>query len=102
MSTSFSSKGNQQQTNGKGKRGECDRYSERTVSLNAASDKKSDRRSAETRKRRGKGEGACAAFRRILLRKPQSIDCKVRAAQTEKKQANEKPRKRGWSEIEDF
>src|SRR5713226_4579106 len=70
--------------------------------LNAGSDQKAHSPSAKSRNGRGKGESARAAFRRILLRQPQGVNGKIRAAKTKKEKANKKPRKRGRPKIENL
>src|SRR5216684_942446 len=70
--------------------------------LNASADQEGDCRSAKSRKGGGKGESAGAAFSWILFREPESVDGKIRAAETKKKKANEKPGKRGRTEVENL
>src|SRR5580692_11971319 len=68
----------------------------------ARSHQKGDSSSAESGKRGGKGECAGSAFRGVLFGQPKRIDGEVGPAQTQKEQANKKPRQRRRSEIEDF
>src|ERR1700692_4761436 len=68
----------------------------------ARADEEGDSRAAKSRERCGKGEGAGAALRGILLRQPESIDGEIGAAQAQKKEAGKKPGKRARAEIEDF
>src|ERR1700676_2320401 len=64
--------------------------------------KKRNSSPAKTGKRRGKSEGAGAAFRRILLGQPESIDGKVGPAESQKEETDKHPRKRRWAKIEDL
>src|SRR5712664_1508766 len=98
----FNAKRNEQKTNGEGDGRHRDGDSQRLKMLNAGSDQKGDSRSAKSRNGRGKGESARAAFRRILLRQPQGVNGKIRAAKTKKEKANKKPGKRGRPEIENL
>src|SRR5260370_18881169 len=68
--------------------------------LNAGADQKGDPGAAETRKGSGEGKSARPAFGRVLLRQPQGINRKIRAAKTEKEKANQEPGERCSPEIE--
>src|SRR5690348_3502081 len=92
LPTGFGSKGYQHKSEGERQSRHRHWNSERTEELNAISNKESDGGAAEPRKRSAEGEGTCAAFRRVLLRQPKSVDRKVGAAEAEKKEAYKKPR----------
>ena len=68
----------------------------------SCSNQEGDSGPAKSSERRGKGESASAAFRRILLGQPERIDSEVGATQAQEEKANKKPRKRRGSEIENF
>src|SRR5260370_7310190 len=70
--------------------------------LYAGSHQKSDCRSAKSCKRSGEGEGAGAAFGRVLFRQPQRVNRKIRAAKAKKEKTNEEPGKRGRPKIKYF
>ena len=59
---------------------------------NARSYQKRDSGSSETGERGGEREGTGAAFGGILLGKPQRVDREIRAAESQKKQADKEPR----------
>src|SRR5260370_17808836 len=96
----FNAKRNEQKTNGEGDGSQRDGDSQRLKMLNAGADQKSDSRSAKSRNGRGKGESARAAFRRILLRQPQRVNGKIRAAKTNKEKPNKEPRQRVLPQID--
>src|SRR5260370_32820987 len=98
----FRAKRNQEQTDRKGDGGKSNRYSERLKMLNAGANQKSDPGSAKSAKGRGESEGAGATFGRILLRQPQRVNRKIRAANTEKEQADKEPRKSHRAKIKDL
>src|SRR5580765_5814378 len=68
--------------------------------LHASTDEKCDSRSAKTRKGSTKRKRGRAALRRVLLRQPERVDCKVCSPQSKEEKANEKPGQRRWAKIE--
>src|ERR1700731_3711717 len=98
----FRAKGNEEQANGEGDGRQRHGNSQRSVVLYSSANQKRDSRSAKSRKGRGKRESARPAFRRVLLRKPQRVNRKIRATKTKKEKANKKPGKRCCAKIENF
>src|SRR5260370_21455101 len=70
--------------------------------LNASANQNSDPGPAKSRKGGGESEGGGAALRGILLRQQQRVNGKIRAAKTEKEQADKEPRKSRRAKIEDL
>ena len=80
----FRAKGNEEQANGESDGSQCNGNSQRSIVLYSRANQKRDSRTAKSRKGRGKRESARPAFRRVLLRKPQRVNRKIRATKTKK------------------